>query len=210
VKPAILLTLLISLVAAGCGGDDDNSTPGPSATSCDVDIQDPAHAPNLQPLGRGKTYRIEFKTSHGAFTVELDPAKAPCNGASLMDLAETGFFDDTRFHRIVPGFVIQGGDPTATGNGGAGYTTQDQVPPNTVYPKGSVAMAKSTYEPPGTGGSQFFIVTGDSVQLPPDYAVIGKIVEGEDVVEKIGKLGNRETEAPTERVVIESTSVSGD
>ena len=208
-RTAGLLLLLTSLVAAGCMGDDDPG-PGPAVASCEVDIQDPAHAPSLQPLSRGQSYRIEFKTSHGAFTVELDPAKSPCNGDSLLDLARAGFFDNTRFHRIVPGFVIQGGDPTATGNGGAGYTTLDQVPPTTRYPKGAVAMAKSSYEPPGTGGSQFFIVTGNDVQLPPDYAVVGKIVEGLDVIEKIGKLGNRKTEAPTERVVIESTTVSGD
>ena len=110
----------------------------------------------------------------------------------------------------MPGFVIQGGDPTATGNGGSGYTTIDPPAPNTSYPKGVVAMAKSQFEPPGTGGSQFFIVTGDGVTLPPDYAVVGKVVEGMDVIEKIGKLGNRETEAPTERIVIKSTSVSDD
>jgi peptidyl-prolyl cis-trans isomerase B (cyclophilin B) len=126
-----------------------------------------------------------------------------------MDLAKAGFFDNTRFHRIVPGFVIQGGDPTATGNGGSGYTTQDAIAPDTAYTKGVVAMAKSSFEPPGTGGSQFFIVTGDNVQLPPDYAVVGKVVEGLDVIEKIGKLGNRKTEAPTQRIVIKSTSVSG-
>lgn len=188
---------------------DDNSGPGPSVTSCEVEIQDPANAPSLQPLRPGKTYRIEFETSHGAFTIELDPVKAPCNGDSLMDLAKAGFFDNTRFHRIVPGFVIQGGDPTATGNGGSGYTTLDQVAPDTAYTKGVVAMAKSSFEQPGTGGSQFFIVTGANVQLPPDYAVVGKVVEGLDVIEKIGKLGNPRTEAPTERVVIESTSVSG-
>jgi peptidyl-prolyl cis-trans isomerase B (cyclophilin B) len=207
-RPAVLVLLLTSLVAAGCMGEDD-SGPGASVTSCEVDIQDPAHAPSLQPLATGKTYRIEFETSHGAFTVELDPAKAPCNGDSLMDLAKAGFFDNTRFHRIVPGFVIQGGDPTATGNGGSGYTTQDAVAPDTAYTKGVVAMAKSSFEPPGTGGSQFFIVTGDNVQLPPDYAVVGKVVEGLDVIEKIGKLGNRKTEAPTQRIVIKSTSVSG-
>jgi peptidyl-prolyl cis-trans isomerase B (cyclophilin B) len=208
VRPAVLILLLTSLVASGCMGDDD-SGPGPSVTSCEVDIQDPGHAPSLQPLSPGKTYRIEFETSHGAFTVELDPAKAPCNGDSLMDLAKAGFFDNTRFHRIVPGFVIQGGDPTATGNGGSGYTTQDAVAPDTAYTKGVVAMAKSSFEPSGTGGSQFFIVTGDNVQLPPDYAVVGKVVEGLDVIEKIGKLGNRKTEAPTQRIVIKSTSVSG-
>ena len=199
--------VLVALVAAGCMGDN-NSGAGATVTSCDVEIQDPTHPPDIQPLRRGKTYRIEFKTTHGNFTLELDPETAPCNGDSLLDLAKRGFFDNTRFHRIVPGFVIQGGDPTATGNGGSGYTPQDAVAPDTKYSKYVVAMAKSTYEPPGTGGSQFFIVTGDDVNLPPDYAVVGKIVEGQDVIDKIGKLGNRQTEAPTERVVIKSTSVS--
>ena len=203
----LAVLLLAALVAAGCGGDD--SGPGPVVSSCEVEIQDPARAPELQPLGRDARPRIEFVTSHGNFTVEIDGSKSPCNGDSMVDLANEGFFDDTRFHRIVPGFIIQGGDPTATGNGGSGYTTIDAPAPNTTYTKGVVAMAKSQFEPPGTGGSQFFIVTADDANLPPDYAVVGRIVEGLDVVEKIGKLGNRRTEAPTERIVIKSTRVSG-
>ena len=202
----LAVLLLAALVAAGCGGDD--SGPGPVVSSCEVEIQDPARAPELQPLGRDARPRIEFVTSHGNFTVEIDGSKSPCNGDSMVDLANEGFFDDTRFHRIVPGFIIQGGDPTATGNGGSGYTTIDAPAPNTTYTKGVVAMAKSQFEPPGTGGSQFFIVTADDANLPPDYAVVGRIVDGLDVVEKIGKLGNRRTEAPTERVVIKDTTVS--
>ena len=206
-KPSALALCFIALFAAGCMGDDD-SGPGPTVSSCEVEIQDPTNPPSVQPLSRGGDYRITFETSHGEFTVQLDPVSAPCNGDSLMDLARRGFFDGTRFHRIVPGFVIQGGDPTATGNGGAGYTTIDAPPPSTTYPKWTVAMAKSRFEQPGTGGSQFFIVTGDQVQLPPDYAVTGKIVEGMDTVEKIGRLGNRQTEMPTERVTIRGTTVS--
>jgi peptidyl-prolyl cis-trans isomerase B (cyclophilin B) len=198
--------LLAALVAAGCGGGDSDS--GPVVTSCEVEIQDPGSQPDIQPLGRDARPRIEFTTSHGNFTVELDGSAAPCNGDSMADLARKGFFDGTRFHRIVPGFIIQGGDPTATGNGGAGYTTIDAPPPTTKYPKYAVAMAKSSFEPPGTGGSQFFIVTGPGVDLPADYAVIGKIVEGQETVDKIGKLGNPQTERPTERVVIKSTAVS--
>lgn len=200
--------LLLLLLAAGCGGSDSSS--GPQATSCDVEIQDPTHPPDVQPLDRDARPRIRFVTTHGSFTVEIDGSRAPCNGDSLVDLAKRGFFDNTRFHRIVPGFIIQGGDPTATGNGGAGYTTLDAPPPDTQYTKGVVAMAKSSFEPPGTGGSQFFIVTADNANLPPDYAVIGKIVEGMSVVDKIGKLGNRRTEAPTQRIVIKRTVVSGD
>jgi peptidyl-prolyl cis-trans isomerase B (cyclophilin B) len=200
--------LLFLALTAGCGGDD--SAPPPGVTSCEVEIQDPARAPSLQPLDPNKTYRIEFRTSHGAFTLELDPTKSPCNGDSLVDLAREGFFDGTRFHRIIPDGIIQGGDPTGTGNGGSGYTTVDPPAPDTTYMKGVVAMAKSSFEPPGTGGSQFFIVTADEAPLPPDYAVVGTIVDGLAVVERIGKLGNRRTEAPTERIVIESTSVSTD
>ena len=199
--------LLMAVLAAGCGGDD--SGPSPVVDSCEVEIQDPSNAPELEPLDPDSKPRIEFKTTHGNFTVEVDPLSAPCNGDSMVDLANDGFFDGTRFHRIVPGFIIQGGDPTATGNGGSGYTTIDAPKPDTAYTKGVVAMAKSTFEQPGTGGSQFFIVTADNANLPPDYAVVGKVVEGLDVVEKIGKLGNPRTEAPRERVVIESTSVSG-
>ena len=200
--------LLMAGFAAGCGGDD--SGPGPVVDSCEVEIQDPSNAPELEPLDPDTKPRIEFVTSHGDFTVEVDPVSAPCNGDSMVDLAKDGFFDGTRFHRIVPGFIIQGGDPTATGNGGSGYTTIDAPKPDTAYTKGVVAMAKSTFEQPGTGGSQVFIVTADNANLPPDYAVVGRVVEGMDVVEKIGKLGNPRTEAPTERIVIESTSVSGD
>jgi peptidyl-prolyl cis-trans isomerase B (cyclophilin B) len=202
------LTLLIPVVflAAGCFGDDEG--PPPVATSCDVEIQDPTNPPRIQPLRRDQNYRIMFETSHGAFTVELDPETAPCNGDSMADLARRGFFDDTRFHRIVPGFIIQGGDPTGTGNGGAGYTTVDAPPPDTEYTKGVVAMAKSQFEVPGTGGSQFFIVTAENAELPPDYAAVGRIVEGMDAVERIGRLGNGQTEQPTERIVIRSTTVS--
>lgn len=204
-KLAVLL--LVALLAAGCGGDDDSGA-GPVVDSCEVEIQDPANAPELEPLDPDSKPRIEFVTTHGDFTVEIDPISAPCNGDSMVDLANDGFFDDTRFHRIVPGFIIQGGDPTATGNGGSGYTTIDAPKPDTAYTKGVVAMAKSSFEQPGTGGSQFFIVTADNANLPPDYAVVGRVVEGLDTVEKIGKLGNPQTEAPTERIVIKSTTVS--
>jgi len=112
------------------------------------------------------------------------------------------FFDGTRFHRIVPGFVIQGGDPTATGRGGPGYMVKDIPPSNSLYTKGVVAMAKAETEPRGTAGSQFFVVTADDAGLPPDYAILGVVTKGLPVVEKIGRLGNRATEKPTKKVVV--------
>ena len=141
-------------------------------------------------LDPDKTYRLVFQTNCGDFTVTLDQKASPNATGSLVSLAQRGFFDDTFFHRIVPEFVIQGGDPTGTGTGGPGYSTHDKVAPNASYKHGVVAMAKSGAEPPGTAGSQFFVVTGANAPLPPDYAVVGKVTSGLDVVDVIGGFGD--------------------
>jgi peptidyl-prolyl cis-trans isomerase B (cyclophilin B) len=107
-----------------------------------------------------------------------------------VSLARAGFFDRTVFHRIVPGFVIQGGDPTGTGSGGPGYSTRDVPPKDTLYTRGVVAMAKTGDQPPGTAGSQFFVVTARDAGLRPDYAVLGRLVRGRRVAERIGRLGD--------------------
>ena len=161
---------------------------------------------DLPPLEEGKIHLLVMTTNKGAFTIELDTDSAPCASASMVSLAEKGYFDGTRFHRIVPGFVIQGGDPTASGTGGPGYQTVDTPPEDAQYTKGVVAMAKAAHEPAGTAGSQFFVVTAEDSGLTPDYAVIGKVVEGLDVVERIGELGGPD-ERPTETVEIESVKV---
>ena len=102
--------------------------------------------------------------------------------------------------------MIQGGDPTQTGSGGPGYSTVDKPPASTEYTKGVVAMAKTQTEPPGTSGSQFFVVTARVVSLPPEYALLGKVVAGQDVVDRIGKLGDA-AEHPTQVVEIEHMTV---
>jgi cyclophilin family peptidyl-prolyl cis-trans isomerase len=195
----------LGVVLAGCGG---NPAPVHNVESCDVDVADPARAKDIKPLELSKKYTIEFQTTMGNFTVQLDPKTAPCNGDSMLQLARDGFFDGIPFHRIIPGYIIQGGHSLKTPDGGPGYTTVDEPLPETQYLKGDVAMAKGAVEPPGTGGSEFFIVTGKDIGLPSDYAVLGKIVEGMDVVDKIGKLGNAQTEAPTKRIVIKKTVAS--
>jgi len=149
-----------------------------------------------------RKYVVTVLTSCGEFAFTLHPRTAPKTGKSFVALADAGFFGRTFFHRIVPGFVIQGGDPTGTGTGGPGYKTVDKPPSSTKYTKGVVAMAKGGAEAPGTAGSQFFVVTGDDAGLPPEYAVVGKITEGMDVVERIGALGDA-SEQPTQPVVIE-------
>jgi len=212
-----LLVLSLALLLAGCGGGDDGDAAGTTTTTatasgCEsVEAPAPRDAPTLTaPKGTlepGKTWSLTFETSCGDFTVELDPSLAPEATNSLVFLAREGYFDDTVFHRIVPGFVIQGGDPTQTGAGGPGYATLDVPPGAARYTKGTVAMAKSGLEPAGTAGSQFFVVTADGVNLPAEYAIVGRVSQGMDVVERIGKLGDAE-EKPTQPVVVRTVTVS--
>ena len=221
-----LLLCALALLAVACGDDDNekaaSSTPAaaepePSGECPDVDQPAPredggARRPTAK-LDPDKTYRLELDTSCGKIDIRLDQRTSPRTAASVVSLARAGFFDGTVFHRIVPGFVIQGGDPTGSGMGGPGYSTRDKPPADTTYLKGTVAMAKTEAEPAGTSGSQFYIVTGADAGLPPDYAVLGKVVGGLDVADKIGQLGDPASGGagtPLKPVVIEKASVSGD
>lgn len=201
-------SMLVALVA-GCGGDGEQA---PTAEGCEsVEQPDPREpGASEQPaaaLDTTKSYSLVFDTTCGSFTVALDTRLAPKTAASLVALSEAEYFDDTIFHRIVPGFVIQGGDPTQRGDGGPGYSTVDPPPENAAYTKGIVAMAKTEVEAPGTAGSQFFVVTADDAGLPPDYAIAGEVTEGLDVVERIGELGDA-NQQPTQPVVIRTVTVS--
>jgi peptidyl-prolyl cis-trans isomerase B (cyclophilin B) len=216
-RTALLLALALVLAAAGCGGDDESEPAAPattaevSAAGCAPEQVVPKPDGSLDgpttKLDPKKTYSLVFETNCGAFTVELDQQLAPSTAASLVFLAKRDFFDGISFHRIVPGFVIQGGDPTATGTGGPGYKTVDPPPAAVRYTHGVVAMAKSGVEAPGTAGSQFFVVTGEDVGLPAEYAVVGEVSSGLDVVDRIGTLGDPTTEEPTENVVIRDVRV---
>jgi peptidyl-prolyl cis-trans isomerase B (cyclophilin B) len=157
-------------------------------------------------LAPGKTYDVTFVTNCGTFTFRLDPAQSPNASASFVSLVDHGYFTKTIFHRIVPGFVIQGGDPTGSGTGGPGYLTVDKPPASAAYTLGVVAMAKTSQQPAGTAGSQFFVVTVPNAGLPPDYAIVGKVTSGLPVVERIGKLGNAQ-QLPTRVVEIERATV---
>lgn len=222
-RALLLLPAVAALLAAGCGGSPGDtpqvttaasSAPAgaPPAGGC-RHVQAPAPRedggarPPTQRLDPEKTYRLVFSTSCGSFAVTLDQAQAPAASASLVALARAGFFDGTVFHRIVPGFVIQGGDPTQSGSGGPGYQTADAPPAGARYVKGVVAMAKTQTEPPGTAGSQFFVVTAADAGLPPDYAIVGTVTEGLGVVEQIGALGDPASEQPTQPVVIDTVRV---
>ena len=216
------LVTLSAIALAGCGGDDGDEAatttattvaPPAETTGC-RDVEQPQPRPEgtltapTAVLNVDKTYLLTFRTSCGDFTVRLDPKASPKTSASFLALARRDYFDGTYFHRIVPGFVIQGGDPTGTGTGGPGYTTVDTPAAGTTYERGVVAMAKSAAEAPGTAGSQFFVVTGADAGLPPDYAVVGRVVEGMDVVARIGVLGDPNTELPTQPVVVDNVMVT--
>jgi peptidyl-prolyl cis-trans isomerase B (cyclophilin B) len=217
-RVAATAVVTLALVAAGCGGGSSSSTSAATETAETVNGCESVESPAPRDAGGAttpkerldpeRTWTLSFDTSCGTFVVTLDLDSAPATAASLVSLAQSGFYDDTVFHRIVPGFVIQGGDPTQTGTGGPGYSTVDAPAPGATYTKGVVAMAKTEDEPAGTAGSQFFVVTGDDVGLPPEYAVVGTVTDGLDVVERIGALGDPATEQPLQPVVVHSVTAA--
>ncbi len=201
--------LALALLLAGCGGGKKRAT---KVNGCDLVAKPPART-TQEPrptvlLSPGTRYNVTLTTNCGSFTFRIDQAQSPRAAASFVALVRKGFFDKTLFHRIVPGFVIQGGDPTESGSGGPGYTVVDKPPAGAAYTFGVVAMAKTDLEPAGTSGSQFFVVTVANANLPPDYAIIGKVVSGQSVVKHIGRLGNA-NQQPIMTVEIEKATVSG-
>jgi cyclophilin family peptidyl-prolyl cis-trans isomerase len=156
---------------------------------------------------KGEKVTAVVETNCGTFDIELATAEALTIANSFAYLAEEGFYEELTFHRIVPEFVIQGGDPTGTGTGGAGYEVVEAPPKNLKYTIGTVAMAKSAEAPSGSASSQFYVVSGPQGEsLPPEYALAGHVTKGLNVVELIGEQGDAE-EKPTQPVVIEKMSI---
>jgi cyclophilin family peptidyl-prolyl cis-trans isomerase len=196
------------LIGRSSGGDEDSKSAG--AEGCDQ-VAKPKPKPvsfpkPKQTVERGEDVSAVIETNCGDFTIDLDSKRAPKTVNSFAFLVEEGFYDGLSFHRIVPGFVIQGGDPLGTGTGGPGYSVDEKPPSNLAYTKGVVAMAKSSAEPPGRSGSQFYVVTGADAGLPPEYALVGRVSEGMDVVERIGSLGTP-AEKPKQTIVIEKAEI---
>jgi cyclophilin family peptidyl-prolyl cis-trans isomerase len=152
-----------------------------------------------------KNYTATMVTSHGTLEIVLDALAAPVTVNNFVYLARWHYYDGVIFHRIIPGFVLQGGDPGGTGAGGPGYRFDDELPKAGRYEVGSLAMANAG---PNTNGSQFFVISGpDGVRLPPLYSLFGKVVKGLDVVATVNDLGSSSGK-PSERVVIESVTIT--
>jgi peptidyl-prolyl cis-trans isomerase B (cyclophilin B) len=211
---AVFAVVAVGVVAAILisrgGGSSDSTTTAASANGCkQVPAPKPKHvslqAPK-QTVQPGEELTAVMQTSCGTFDIALDTKRAPKTTNSFAYLVDEGFYDGLDFPRVVPEFVIQGGSPVNATTGGPGYTVVEKPPANLAYTKGVVAMAKSSAEPPGSSGSQFYVVTGADAGLPPEYALVGKVSKGMDVVERIGKLGTP-SEKPKQPVVIEKATI---
>jgi peptidyl-prolyl cis-trans isomerase B (cyclophilin B) len=208
------LVLVTGVIAACGGGDGDDDESAPLPPGCE---QVEAPAPKRVDLKRPKALRpppegtvATVETSCGAFELELDSRRSPRTTASFAHLVDEGVYDGTVFHRIVPDFVIQGGDPRGDGTGGPGYFVDEPPPQDTEYTRRTVAMAKTEVEPPGRSGSQFFIVVAADAALPPDFAVLGEVSGGFGVVRRIAELGDPasgQTGTPLAPVVIDSITL---
>ena len=150
-----------------------------------------------------KTYTAVIDTNHGAITIALDPERAPQTVNNFVFLAREGFYDGVIFHRVIPGFVIQGGDPTGTGTGGPGYKFRDELDKPGSYQRGTVAMANAG---PNTNGSQFFVVLG-KVGLPHAYTIFGEVTDGMDAVDSIAGLQTR-SDRPVDEAIMNSVTIT--
>jgi len=222
------VALVLALLLAGCGGSDGDSAsktasngttpPATFGGGCKRVAQpnpkrDASVAKPAAKLPAGRTYTVDLATNCGKIAIRLDTARAPKTSASFASLVRKGFYDDLTFHRVAKGpngqpFVIQGGDPLGTGEGGPGYTVVERPPPGLRYTRGTVAMAKTGTDPKGASGSQFFIVTAGDAGLPADYALVGKVVGGGDIVTRISKLDtDPQSEQPLLPVVIQKAAL---
>lgn len=210
---AVFALIAVGVVAAiligRSGGDDDSSTAASSGGCKQVEAPKPkkvSFSAPKQTVSKDAKLTAVVETSCGTFQIALDAQRAPKTVNSFVFLSEEGFYDGLSFPRVAPEFVIQAGSPVNTTLGGPGYSVDEKPPANLAYTRGVVAMAKSSAEPPGRSGSQFFVVLSADAGLPPEYALVGRVDEGLDVVERIGKLGTP-AETPKQTVLIEKISI---
>ena len=216
------LSVVLAVALTGCGSDNAkqsgdgqdgaaNETSTTTAAGCrKVTAPAPKGSQHLSKPTRRLTQptTVTLTTNCGAIAIRLNVARAPKTASSFAALARRGFYDELTFHRIVPGFVVQGGDPLGTGLGGPGYKVVERPPASAVYTRRTVAMAKAGNEAAGTSGSQFFIVTAENADLPADYAIVGRVVGSYAAVAKLEATPTGPDERPTEPLVIERATVT--
>ena len=195
---ATLLMLCTSmLLMTGCSGSAGtpavNGKPAPKS-----ETDKPATPP-------AKNRIVRMETNKGVIRIEMFEDKAPITTKNFIDLATKGFYDGVIFHRVIDGFMIQGGDPTGTGRGGPGYKIPDEFHPDLKHDgAGILSMANAG---PNTGGSQFFITLGPTPHLNNRHAVFGKVIEGLDVVKAIGKVSTNAADRPLDDVVMKKVTI---
>lgn len=201
---AAAAALIAAPVLAGCGSSDSASSTAAADTAASG--AKTWSAPPKMSIDVNAAYTADLTTSEGDIQIALDPKQAPKTVNNFVFLAKQGFYDGVTFHRVIPDFVIQGGDPQGTGQGGPGYQFEDELPKAGAYKVGSVAMANAG---PNTNGSQFFIIVGaQGAALPPAYSLFGKVTQGQDVADKISTMAAPGTETPDPPVTIEKVTIS--
>ncbi|HUP72473.1 MAG TPA: peptidylprolyl isomerase [Acidimicrobiales bacterium] len=198
-------TVPVSTVPTGTTVFSYGTTDCPPATGA-TEAMRAFTAPFKQCIDVTKTYTAIIKTSKGDLTVEFDPIKAPGTVNNFVSLALNKYFDGITCHRIIPGFVVQCGDPTGTGTGGPGFKFADELPQAGEYKLGSLAMANSGAD---TNGSQFFIISGQQgIDLPPNYSLFGQVTAGADTTLKALDATGTAAGTPTEAVLIQSVTIT--
>jgi peptidyl-prolyl cis-trans isomerase B (cyclophilin B) len=214
-KLVLTLVAIAALSISGCGGGSDK----PAAATTDAHGCKTAQKPEpktvklsapTEKLDPSQTYVATFMTNCGAFQITLDPKHNPLTSASFAQLVNKGVYNDTWFHRIVANFVLQGGDPSGSGGGDAGYNVVE--PPTGKYKIGTVAMAKTATAPSGASSSQFYIVIGsDGTDLPPDYAIAGRVTSGQKTIDKLATYAepvDPQTAMPVDVALIEKATLA--
>lgn len=205
---AVALAAGLALALGACSvAASPLPTIGPlqSAVATDAGAACPTGQPPALPAGETRTVVID--TAKGAITLKIDGSLSPIAAGNFVSLAECGYYDGVVFHRVVPGFVIQGGDPTGSGSGGPGYAIQDE-PVTATYRRGTLAMARTSQ--PNSQGSQFFIVLDDAAAAAlasyNTYAIFGEVAAGMDAVDAIAAAAD--AELPTHPIAMDSVTVS--
>ncbi len=196
VATALTIVACLALLLPGCAAKTPQppAQPGKTPAPAAVNVSSPGNS------------RATFETSLGTFKIELFEDKAPGTAKNFITLATKGFFDGLIFHRVIDGFMIQGGDPKGNGTGGPGYTIADEFTKDLRHAsEGVLSMANAG---PNTGGSQFFITLTATPWLDDKHAVFGKVVEGMDVVRAIGKVKTGPNDKPVTDVVIKKITIA--